>query len=316
MFGIFKSTHQVAMFDAKLGLAAKWPQDQKVPIWISEAYTNFQKLTSSGADQTKWDDVSLCARIVHELEIVRPFASQPTTLAAIEKMYTYFSRRSCNSKELKHSGSINLTDQIDNWLLKVGDLIGLAIESAANTMIGRNHFRLDPTSIDGVRYRFQSYILFTLHAVFQTRISEGQSKIIPLIIFAIMGNIGKRAEKILGEQLPIDAISAVRGSQAAVCEDDMSRRSICTCVAIVIAATSRVGDYTSDIALGSLKSAGEGPGSSALYEGVVMRFIVEVLGARAAEEHRGFDKLIAVAERSGFSQVSEAVRKYPALTVG
>ena len=82
------------MFDTQIGLAAKWPNDPKVCLWASEAYTYFQKLTLTDAHLHVWDDLKLCLKFKAELEVIfHALPSDNPAKHAVSQMHNYFHER-------------------------------------------------------------------------------------------------------------------------------------------------------------------------------------------------------------------------------
>ena len=93
MFGAFKAVHNASKFSTKLGLAYNWPDDHKVPLWISEAHSCFQKVIATGEDRTFWDEKESTKYAIW-LSSVYPVVSDPAIQQAMAQMHEYFTIRS------------------------------------------------------------------------------------------------------------------------------------------------------------------------------------------------------------------------------
>jgi hypothetical protein len=93
MFGALKNSHNATMFSTKLGLAYNWMDDTKVPKWIEESYTYYQKVRDANADRICWtsEDATKFALWLTAISHVVP---QLPLQERIAEMHKYFTARS------------------------------------------------------------------------------------------------------------------------------------------------------------------------------------------------------------------------------
>ena len=88
-----KNAHNASKFATKLGLACKWPNDPKVPIWIVEAYTCFKRVIAGNGDRVCWSPAD-SETFANKLVYLAGLVDEDAVSKAAAEMSTYFKGRS------------------------------------------------------------------------------------------------------------------------------------------------------------------------------------------------------------------------------